>query len=222
MLWTFGEGRALGAVADDMSVGSQENPGVNTRALKELFRLVAEKGQDYSFEMTISILEIYCETIRSLELFVVFSAVYCSCCGNIFPALSPSPFLTRECSLFISFHRDLLNTANDNLQVRLVLGSFGSILDSTRDLSLVKRGAFPSQMRCCEDGWRVRDCGDILCRGLFAARFDKKRRASARETTLMDCIKKQWPLLTTSNGCALFFSRSLTQASVKFVLVPTT
>eukprot|EP00300_Choanocystis_sp_HF-7_P030279 c39072_g1_i1.p1 GENE.c39072_g1_i1~~c39072_g1_i1.p1 ORF type:complete len:766 (+),score=221.84 c39072_g1_i1:49-2298(+) len=46
--------------------GPRENAGVNTRALKELFRLVAEKGEDYQFEMAISILEIYCETIRDL------------------------------------------------------------------------------------------------------------------------------------------------------------
>lgn len=46
--------------------GSIQNPGVNLRALTNLFQLVADKGDDYLFEMGISIFEIYCDTIRDL------------------------------------------------------------------------------------------------------------------------------------------------------------
>jgi kinesin family protein C2/C3 len=49
--------------------GNTENPGVNIRALTELFNLVSEKGTDYIFEMSISILEIYCDQIRFVGCF---------------------------------------------------------------------------------------------------------------------------------------------------------
>lgn len=43
-----------------------EKEGVNVRALRELFRLVEEKGADYDFEMSIGVFEIYCEMIKDL------------------------------------------------------------------------------------------------------------------------------------------------------------
>lgn len=46
--------------------GNQAHPGVNVRALTNLFDLVADKGDDYIFEMSISIFEIYCDQIRDL------------------------------------------------------------------------------------------------------------------------------------------------------------
>lgn len=46
--------------------GSQSDPGVNTRALKELFRIKKERQSDYSYKIKISMLEIYNEQIRDL------------------------------------------------------------------------------------------------------------------------------------------------------------
>jgi len=46
--------------------GTKENPGVNMRALNELFRVAQERAADYKFEITVSVLEIYNESIRDL------------------------------------------------------------------------------------------------------------------------------------------------------------
>lgn len=46
--------------------GTKENPGVNMRALNELFRVAQERAADYKFEITVSVLEIYNETIHDL------------------------------------------------------------------------------------------------------------------------------------------------------------
>jgi hypothetical protein len=46
--------------------GTKENPGVNYRALNELFRVVSERQEDYKVEITVSILEIYNEQIHDL------------------------------------------------------------------------------------------------------------------------------------------------------------
>jgi len=46
--------------------GSKTQPGVNVRALTNLFTLVSDKGEDYMFEMSIAIFEIYCDQIRDL------------------------------------------------------------------------------------------------------------------------------------------------------------
>ena len=46
--------------------GPAENPGVNSRAINELFRLAGERGEDYEVEISASMLEIYNETIRDL------------------------------------------------------------------------------------------------------------------------------------------------------------
>merc|ERR1719428_2574682 len=41
--------------------GSKENPGLNTRTLKELFRICEDRKVDTSTKMTISVTEIYNE-----------------------------------------------------------------------------------------------------------------------------------------------------------------
>lgn len=46
--------------------GPRENPGVNSRALSELFKIVEERGEDYRIDATVSILEIYNENIHDL------------------------------------------------------------------------------------------------------------------------------------------------------------
>ena len=46
--------------------GDPNGAGVNTRTLKELFRLADEKGRDVDIRMDISVLEIYCDSIRDL------------------------------------------------------------------------------------------------------------------------------------------------------------
>eukprot|EP00026_Physarum_polycephalum_P003420 Phypoly_transcript_03431.p1 GENE.Phypoly_transcript_03431~~Phypoly_transcript_03431.p1 ORF type:complete len:769 (+),score=259.97 Phypoly_transcript_03431:195-2309(+) len=46
--------------------GTKENPGVNLRALNELFRVAQERAADYKFEISVSVLEIYNETIHDL------------------------------------------------------------------------------------------------------------------------------------------------------------
>ncbi|EKX50829.1 hypothetical protein GUITHDRAFT_66467 [Guillardia theta CCMP2712] len=46
--------------------GTASSPGVNTRALGELFALAAERAKEHDFKIKISLLEIYNETIRDL------------------------------------------------------------------------------------------------------------------------------------------------------------
>ncbi|PRP79637.1 non-claret disjunctional-like [Planoprotostelium fungivorum] len=46
--------------------GPRDNPGVNSRALSELFKIVEERGEDYRIDATVSILEIYNEAIHDL------------------------------------------------------------------------------------------------------------------------------------------------------------
>ena len=46
--------------------GPAESPGVNSRAINEVFRLAGERGEDYEVEISASMLEIYNETIRDL------------------------------------------------------------------------------------------------------------------------------------------------------------
>ena len=46
--------------------GPAESPGVNSRAINEVFRLAEERGEDYEVEISASMLEIYNETIRDL------------------------------------------------------------------------------------------------------------------------------------------------------------
>lgn len=46
--------------------GTTEQPGINQRALQELFRETSDKGKDWSYTITVSVIEIYNETIRDL------------------------------------------------------------------------------------------------------------------------------------------------------------
>lgn len=46
--------------------GPREDPGVNTRAIAELFRLAEERGEDYEIIVSASVLEIYNEQLRDL------------------------------------------------------------------------------------------------------------------------------------------------------------
>eukprot|EP00899_Mesostigma_viride_P011052 jgi/Mesvir1/19949/Mv13209-RA.3 len=46
--------------------GPPEDPGVNTRALAELFRICSSRSDEYDFEISASVLEIYNENIRDL------------------------------------------------------------------------------------------------------------------------------------------------------------
>lgn len=46
--------------------GPADNPGVNLRALGRLFNVIQERSADYSYTVTVSVLEIYNETIRDL------------------------------------------------------------------------------------------------------------------------------------------------------------
>lgn len=46
--------------------GTNENPGVNPRALDELFDVAAERSQDWDYTITMSVLEIYNEQVRDL------------------------------------------------------------------------------------------------------------------------------------------------------------
>eukprot|EP00960_Hanusia_phi_P068778 766933-Hanusia_phi.AAC.1 len=46
--------------------GSASSPGVNTRALRELFALAEERGKELEYKIKISLIEIYNETIRDL------------------------------------------------------------------------------------------------------------------------------------------------------------
>ncbi|XP_076807108.1 uncharacterized protein LOC143450438 [Clavelina lepadiformis] len=46
--------------------GSKSNPGINQRALNDLFRLIDEKSEDWDFNVAVSLVEIYNETLRDL------------------------------------------------------------------------------------------------------------------------------------------------------------
>ena len=46
--------------------GTDQHPGLNRRALSELFRVVEERKADWSFEFEVSVLEIYNENLRDL------------------------------------------------------------------------------------------------------------------------------------------------------------
>eukprot|EP00736_Rhodelphis_marinus_P014317 Rmarinus@m.20946 len=46
--------------------GPESNPGVNTRSLQELFKIVEERREDATITLSVSILEIYNETVRDL------------------------------------------------------------------------------------------------------------------------------------------------------------
>uniref|UniRef100_A0A8C9W6I1 Kinesin-like protein n=1 Tax=Scleropages formosus TaxID=113540 RepID=A0A8C9W6I1_SCLFO len=49
-----------------MEVVVQDNPGINQRALRLLFSEVSEKAPDWDFNITVSMVEIYNETLRNL------------------------------------------------------------------------------------------------------------------------------------------------------------
>ena len=46
--------------------GPKKDPGVNVRAITELFRLARERGEDYEINASASVLEIYNEQLRDL------------------------------------------------------------------------------------------------------------------------------------------------------------
>ncbi len=46
--------------------GPASNPGLNQRALQELFHLVEERQTDYDYSIVVSVLEIYNECVRDL------------------------------------------------------------------------------------------------------------------------------------------------------------
>lgn len=46
--------------------GPSDNPGINQRALLELFSLVEERQSDYDYSIVVSVLEIYNECVRDL------------------------------------------------------------------------------------------------------------------------------------------------------------
>ncbi|XP_071092118.1 kinesin-like protein KIFC3 [Haliotis cracherodii] len=46
--------------------GPSSDPGINQRALQELFRETSEKGRDWQFTITVSVVEIYNENLRDL------------------------------------------------------------------------------------------------------------------------------------------------------------
>ena len=46
--------------------GPPDNPGINQRALLELFSLVEERQADYDYSIVVSVLEIYNECVRDL------------------------------------------------------------------------------------------------------------------------------------------------------------
>lgn len=44
--------------------GVTDNPGINQRALRLLFSEVSEKAPDWDYKITVSMVEIYNETLR--------------------------------------------------------------------------------------------------------------------------------------------------------------
>jgi kinesin family protein C2/C3 len=46
--------------------GKKDDPGVNSRALNELFRVSKERELDYEITVTVAVIEIYNETINDL------------------------------------------------------------------------------------------------------------------------------------------------------------
>lgn len=56
----------LSATQNFFQEGPPDNPGVNTRALSELFRISEKKAEEVTVQIEVSILEIYNEQIRDL------------------------------------------------------------------------------------------------------------------------------------------------------------
>lgn len=46
--------------------GTAANPGINQRALRKLFREIEQRGTEWDFNISVSVLEIYNENIRDL------------------------------------------------------------------------------------------------------------------------------------------------------------
>jgi len=46
--------------------GPANNPGINTRALQDLFQVKQQRSREYSDDITVSVMEIYNEVIRDL------------------------------------------------------------------------------------------------------------------------------------------------------------
>lgn len=46
--------------------GMPDNPGINQRALLELFDIIDERQLDWEYSVVVSVLEVYNETIRDL------------------------------------------------------------------------------------------------------------------------------------------------------------
>ena len=46
--------------------GPSHNPGVNQRALSELFKMVTQRQEDWDYSIVVSMLEIYNESVRDL------------------------------------------------------------------------------------------------------------------------------------------------------------
>ena len=55
--------------------GPANDPGINQRALQQLFTETAERGQDWHFTIEVSVLEIYNETIKLVSLLIAFLSV---------------------------------------------------------------------------------------------------------------------------------------------------
>ena len=49
-----------------MKQGTGDNPGINQRALLELFRITEERRDDWEYSVVVSVLEIYNEMVRDL------------------------------------------------------------------------------------------------------------------------------------------------------------
>lgn len=46
--------------------GTEQNRGVNYRTLEELFKIAEERNETYSYNLSVSVLEVYNEQIRDL------------------------------------------------------------------------------------------------------------------------------------------------------------